>query len=54
MNRQKKIKQIQKKRAKQASAKRSPSKKNAYISKADRAQIENNEKSQETPDAPDK
>lgn len=45
MNRQKKIKQIQNKRSKQAKAKLNPLKKPAYISKADRAKIAEEEKS---------
>lgn len=54
MNRQKKIKQIQKKRAKQASAKRNPNKKTAYVSKADRALLDNTKDTVETPQSTEK
>ncbi|NRB42113.1 MAG: DUF2986 domain-containing protein [Pseudomonadales bacterium] len=40
MNRQKKIKQIQNKRAKKAQAKLNPNKKSGYISKAERAKLD--------------
>lgn len=45
MNRQKKIKQINKKRMKKEAAKRAPKKKSTYISKAKRAELEELEQS---------
>jgi hypothetical protein len=41
MNKQKKLKQIHQKRLKTAKAKRNPSKKEPYISKAERQKLEN-------------
>ncbi|WP_156493446.1 DUF2986 domain-containing protein [Oleiphilus sp. HI0125] len=45
MNRQKKIKQINKKRMKKEAAERAPKKKSTYISKAKRAELEELEQS---------
>jgi hypothetical protein len=48
MNKQKKLKQIHQKRLKTAKAKRNPTKKVPYISKAERQKLEN----EETPENP--
>jgi len=53
MNRQKKIQDIYSKRLKRAKAKRNPSNKPKYISKADRAKLELNKQGETTSALPD-